>query len=140
MGDLQIGYRMTTPEARGRARGHLRMAREYGDVAVLAADSGRQSPSISNAVLAAINAKDAICLWLTGKTGKSDDHAAAARELRAALAARVDGEPQALIDLIKQKNRVQYDAGFASAKESKAALRRADALLACAMQVMAGGS
>jgi hypothetical protein len=38
----------------------------------------------SSAVLAGINAKDAICLQLTGRTAKSEDHRAAVPELAAA--------------------------------------------------------
>lgn len=36
----------------------------------------------SDAVISAINSKDAICLALTGRTGKSDNHAQAVDELR----------------------------------------------------------
>jgi hypothetical protein len=78
---------VTTPELRGRAKSHLRIAREY-----------------------------------------------------AALAALDKGESRAVAELIKQKTRVQYDAGFASAKESKAAMRRANALITCAAQVVGEGS
>lgn len=131
---------MTTPELRGRAKSHLRTAREYAQVAAAAAEIDCHSPSVSNAVLAGINAKDAICIWITGSTGKSDNHAAAAQALHAALAALDKGESRAVAELIKQKTRVQYDAGFASAKESKAAMRRANALIACAAQVVGEGS
>lgn len=66
------------------ARRHLAKAQEF----ILAAERGVKdtfyNAATSNAVLAGISAKDAICLRLTGRTGKSEDHRQAVPELAAA--------------------------------------------------------
>ena len=70
--------------ARDEALAHLAKAREFLDAAALELDMGLLTAAASSAVLAGINAKDTICLRLTGRTGKSDDHRAAVPELAAA--------------------------------------------------------
>jgi len=66
------------------SRAHLRKAREFLTAAGLEVERELYSAPASSAVLAGINAKDAICLRLTGRTGKSDDHRSAVPELAAA--------------------------------------------------------
>ena len=66
------------------SRAHLRKAREFLDAARLEVERDLYSAAASSAVLAGINAKDAICLRLTGRTGKSDDHRSAVPKLAAA--------------------------------------------------------
>lgn len=70
--------------AREDALRHLAKAREFLDAADLELHMELNTAAASSAVLAGINAKDAICLRLTGRTGKSDDHRAAVPELAAA--------------------------------------------------------
>lgn len=70
--------------ARADALSHLRKAREFLEAAGLELEMELHTAAASSAVLAGINAKDAICLQLTGRTGKSDDHRAAVPELAAA--------------------------------------------------------
>jgi hypothetical protein len=69
--------------ARDEARGHLSKAREFLDAANLELEHELYTAAASSAVLAGINAKDAICLQLTGRTGTADDHRAAVPELAA---------------------------------------------------------
>ena len=69
---------------RDQARVHLRKAGEFLDAARLELERDLPTAAASSAVLAGINAKDAICLRLTGRTGKSDDHRSAVPELAAA--------------------------------------------------------
>lgn len=69
---------------RDDARRHLDKAREFLTAAGLEYERELFTAAASSAVLAGINAKDAICLRLTGRTGKSDDHRAAVPELAAA--------------------------------------------------------
>ena len=76
---------MTAPESRGKARSHLRVAKEYLEAARQVVEVERHSPAVSLAITSGINAKDAICLMRTGKTSKSDNHATAVRERSAAL-------------------------------------------------------
>ena len=70
--------------ARDDALSHLSKAREFLDAAALELERELFTAAASSAVLAGINAKDAICLRLTGRTGKSDDHRSAVPELAAA--------------------------------------------------------
>lgn len=70
--------------AREDALRHLAKAREFLDAADLELHMELHTAAASSAMLAGINAKDAICLRLTGRTGKSDDHRAAVPELAAA--------------------------------------------------------
>ena len=70
--------------ARDVALSHLGKAREFLDAADLELDVDLPTAAASSAVLAGINAKDAICLQLTGRTGKSEDHRSAVPELAAA--------------------------------------------------------
>ncbi len=66
------------------ARAHLRKAREFRDAADLSLDGNLYNAATSSAVTSGINAKDAICLALTGTTAKSDTRTDAVGELRAA--------------------------------------------------------
>ena len=66
------------------ARSHLSKAREFLNAANLELEMELHTAAASSAVLAGINAKDAICLQLTGRTDKSEDHRAAVPELAAA--------------------------------------------------------
>jgi uncharacterized protein (UPF0332 family) len=89
------------------ARVHLRKAREFLDAAELNLDHELFNAATSSAVTSGINAKDAICLALTGSTAKTDDHAAAVAELR-----RAGSTSKALATtlgrLLNLKNKVQY--------------------------------
>ncbi len=69
---------------RDDARSHLNKAREFLHAAGLELEHELYTAAASSAVLAGISAKDAICLQLTGRTGKADDHRAAVPELAAA--------------------------------------------------------
>lgn len=64
------------------ARAHLRKARQFFESANLSHDFELYDAAASSAVVSGINSKDAICLALTGKTTKSEDHTQAVRELR----------------------------------------------------------
>lgn len=70
--------------AQNDADSHLRKAREFVDAASMELEMEFHTATASSAVLAGINAKDAICLRLTRRTGKSEDHRAAVPELTAA--------------------------------------------------------
>lgn len=89
------------------ARAHLKKAKEFLDAAELNLDVGMFNAATSSAVTAGINAKDAMCLALTGRTNKTDNHADAATELRAAGAA-TKRHATTLGRLLKLKNKAQY--------------------------------
>lgn len=53
------------------ARLHVRKAEEFLEAAEISLDRGLFNAATSDAVVAGINSKDAICLKLTGRTKKS---------------------------------------------------------------------
>lgn len=69
--------------ARDDAAAHLAKAQEFLEAAKASLDLDLYNAAASNAVTAGINAKDAICLIITGVSKKSDDHPRAVEELRA---------------------------------------------------------
>ncbi len=70
--------------ALGDAKAHLDKSEEFLAAAEQEALAARFNAATSNAVTSAINAKDAMCLKLTGLTGKTMNHRDAAAELKAA--------------------------------------------------------
>ena len=123
--------------SRGDAAGHLTKAREFLEAAAAAHDAGQHSAAASSAVVSGINAKDAICLVLTGTTGKSEDHRVASTELRRTgpLGA---GCANDLDRLLVIKSRVQYQSAPTSSTDSAKAVERARRLVAAAAQIAAG--
>lgn len=103
------------------ARAHLRKAGEFLDAAELAAASSMWNAAAAAAVTSGINAKDAMCLALTGRTAKTDSHADAVAELRSVGGAAA---PLAttLSRLLKLKNRSQYQAADISAADARKAI------------------
>ncbi|MFM7253314.1 MAG: HEPN domain-containing protein [Ilumatobacteraceae bacterium] len=63
------------------ALSHLAKADEFLLAAETSLDQALFNAATSNAVVSGINAKDAICLKLTGVTGKADSHSSAVEEL-----------------------------------------------------------
>lgn len=89
------------------ARAHLRKAREFLEAAELNLDFDLYNAATSSAVTSGINAKDAVCLALTGTTSKSENHVDAVAELRGAGPAARPLAPT-LGRLLKLKNKSQY--------------------------------
>lgn len=89
------------------ARLHLAKAREFLHAAEASRDLGLDNAAASDAVISAINTKDAICLALTGRTGKSDNHGQAVDELKRAGPAGA-GLATTLSRLLNLKTRSQY--------------------------------
>lgn len=116
------------------ARDHLAKAQEFLSEAQSALKSGHLNVATSNAVIAGINAKDAICLTLVGKTSKSDDHGQAVPELRKAGKAGAELAPT-LDRLLKPKTRAQYQSLPMAQKDAEVAVRHAGQLVAGAKAV-----
>lgn len=93
--------------ALSEARAHLRKAREFLEAAEIELDCDLFNAATSSAVTSGINAKDAICLALTGKTAKTDNHADAIAELRRAGTA-TKSLATTLGRLLKLKHKAQY--------------------------------
>lgn len=84
------------------AQVHLSKAREFLEAAEVNRDLALNNAATSDAVISGINSKDAICLTLTGRTNRGDNHTEAVSELKRAGRAGVDS---ALIDLNFEPNR-----------------------------------
>lgn len=113
------------------AKAHLAKAREFLEAAELNNDLNLYNAAASNAATSGINSKDAICLALTGRTGKTENHADAIAELKATGAV---GRAQAatLDRLVRLKPKSQYQAAPISASDAMKAIGWATRLLEAA--------
>jgi uncharacterized protein (UPF0332 family) len=117
------------------AAAHLAKAEEFLTVARAALALEQFNAAASTAVTAGINAKDVICLRLTGHTSKSDDHRQAAKEL--AHAGQTGKTLESTLDrLIALKPKSQYQPVQVTAAEARHAVDWAARMLAAAEQVM----
>lgn len=103
------------------ARAHLVKAREFLEAAEANNDLKLYNAATSNAVTAGINAKDAICLTLTGRTGKTENHLEARSELMASGPAGRELEPT-LTPLLRLKPKSQYHSAPVSATDAAKAV------------------
>jgi uncharacterized protein (UPF0332 family) len=90
-----------------QAQKHLSKAREFLEAAEANRDLELYNAATSAAVISAINSKDAICLTLTGRTSKSENHNEAVSDLRKAGRAGTDLAPT-LSRLLRLKTKSQY--------------------------------
>jgi len=107
------------------ARQYLAKAREFLEAAQVNLDLNLFNAATSNAVTSGINAKDAICLKVTGRTGKSDDHNTAVDELSRSGS---DGKSVApnLRRLLTLKQKAQYQEMSVSTADAKRAIKWAE--------------
>lgn len=117
------------------ARAHLAKAREFLQAAELNNDVKLHNAATSNAVTAGINAKDAVCLKLTSRTGKPDNHQEAGAELRASGRAGRALEPT-LTRLLKLKPKSQYQSAPVSVTDAAKALEWAARMVDGAADVL----
>ena len=103
------------------ARLHLAKAREFLDAAEASRDLGLDNAATSDAVISAINSKDAICLILTGHTSKSDNHGQAVDELKRSGPAGAS-LASTLSRLLNLKTRSQYASRSVSAADASKAV------------------
>jgi hypothetical protein len=119
------------------ARAHLAKAREFLEAAELTNDLQLFNAAASSAVSSGINSKDAICLTLTGRTRKADNHAEAVTELRAA--GRAGQEIAATFScLLKLKTKSQYQSESISAGDAAKTIDWAGRMLDVAQRVVNG--
>lgn len=117
------------------ARAHLAKAREFLEAAQLNQELDLFNAATSNAVTSGINSKDAICLKLTGRTGKTENHDDAAGELaRCAPAGRALAPT--LRRLLKLKTRAQYQTTSMAESDAARAIDWAARLLEGAQRVV----
>ncbi len=123
---------MTPLEA---APGHLTKAQEFLSDAKSALANGHANVATSNAVIAGINAKDAICLVSVGKTAKADDHRQAVGELR--KAGKIGADLASTLDrLLKPKTKSQYQTLSVVMKDAESAVNQAARLVDEASQIV----
>lgn len=120
------------------AKAHLAKAREFLDAAEVNLDLELFNAATSNAVTSGINSKDAVCLRLTGRTNKSDNHTDAVKELKAAGPA---GSKMAttFARLLKLKTKSQYQTAAIVRADAERAVEWAQRLLEQAETVVTGG-
>lgn len=109
------------------AKAHLIKAQEFLAAAESEVSAERYNAATSNAVLSGINSKDAICLKLTGVTGKGEDHKSAVPELKRAGKAAAALAPT-LERLLKLKTRAQYQTTSMAKKDAESAVKWASHL------------
>jgi HEPN domain-containing protein len=113
------------------ALAHLGKAQECLQAARAALEAGWHNAAASSAVTAGINAKDALCFALAGRSTAGDDHRSAVNELRTLGSA--GREPAIALDrLLGLKDRAQYDRRGVTATEAQAGVRRAATLVEAA--------
>lgn len=117
------------------AKAHLLKAEEFLAAAESEVSAERYSAATSNAVVSGINSKDAMCLKLTGVTGKGEDHRSAVPELKRA------GETAAALAptlgrLLTLKTRAQYQTVSMTKKDAESAVRWASQMYEAAEGVV----
>jgi uncharacterized protein (UPF0332 family) len=119
------------------AQQHLSKAREFLEAAEVNRELKLFNAATSDAVISAINSKDAICLTLTGRTTKGENHQAAVSELKQAGRAGADLAPT-LSRLLKLKTKSQYTPVSITPSDAARAVQWAQRLIASAEEVIAG--
>jgi len=109
------------------ANAHLAKATEFLEAANLSLEVELFNAAASNAVCSGINSKDAICLALTGRTAKSDDHLDAAAELTRA-GDTAAGLAPIMKRLLGLKNKSQYQAASIARTDANKAVEWATRL------------
>ena len=120
-----------------QVRQHLNKADEFLAAARLGLDAGLANAAASNAVLSGINSKDAICLALTSRTSKSQNHLQAVEELRRAGRSGKNLAP-VLQRLLQLKSRAQYENDSVSLRDATSAVAWANRLFEAACEVANG--
>jgi uncharacterized protein (UPF0332 family) len=118
-----------------QAQAHLAKAREFLEVAEFSLDLELFNAATSDAVICGIHCKDAICLKLTGRTGKADDHKQAVEELRNAGPAAAP-LASTLNRLLNVKSKSQYQTASMAQTDARLAVTRAEKLFDVATSIV----
>jgi hypothetical protein len=126
-------------------QGFLKEARLFWDVAELANDPAHANQAVSNAILAAIAANDAVCLFFIDERPSGQSHVEAARLLRKACKGTQWEEESAqrsrqLADILQQKSASQYQGRPLSRDAAGRVMRQAHRFLQWAERVLAPSS
>jgi hypothetical protein len=109
------------------ARAHLAKAAEFLASAEENIAAERYNAATSDAVISGINSKDAICLKLTGKTAKTENHQTATVELRKAGGIG-PSTAVTLGRLLSKKTQSQYQTNPISKTDAERAVKQARTL------------
>lgn len=121
--------------ARTEAERHLTKAQTFLEAAQTNLTFKLYDPATSDAVVAGINAKDVICLMLTGETKKSDNHSVAIRELKDAGQVGSDAAGT-LQRLLRLKSKSQYQAQAVSVSDATKAVEWAERMVDAAKDTL----
>ena len=129
---------MATVEQRNHAKSFLKKAEEYLASAEDNLTAERHTPAAGDAIHSGISSKDAIVTVLTGSASKGKDHATAAKELKQTLGKRPEAATaeKALRELLSAKGDVEYGVALVTATKAETLVRRAQALLELAVQIV----
>ena len=126
-------------------RDRLTDAQSFWDVAEAARDSEHTNQAASNAILGAIAANDAVCLFLGQSQPSGDSHTEAAVFLREACKnTRWEEESgpkaQQLLNLVRQKSAAQYHGSVFTIDETDRVMKQAERFIRWAESVLPPGS
>jgi hypothetical protein len=121
-------------------QGHLTAAAHFLEIAETYL-SEYPAEAVSNAILAAIRAADAVCLARLGRTSKADDHREAAELLRRALrdtqwANEAKAKAKDLTELLSEKTPVQYHVQNMTDPRALGLFRKAKGLVEWAQDIL----
>ena len=119
------------------APAHLAKAEQFLAAADATLDLDLFDAATSSAVSCAINAKDAVCLQLTGRTSKTENHKNAAKELRTVGAAAVSLVPT-FERLLSLKKKAQYQTTPITRAEAARAVEWAHRMYGGAQEILRG--
>lgn len=117
------------------ADAHVGKAQEFLTAAQTSLELGLFNAASSNAVICGVNAKDAICLALTGRTAKTENHDTAIAELKAAGRAG-RGLAPTLSRLMRLRPKSQYQAASIPRSDAVRAVQWAQRMLDGAKRVV----
>ena len=117
------------------AQAHPAKAREFLEAAEVNRELQLYNAATSNAVTSGINSKDAICLTLTGRTDKGDNHDEARAELRDAGPSGRALEPT-LGRLLRLKPKAQHQQASVAGSDADKAVEWATRLFDGAQEVV----
>lgn len=118
-----------------QARAHLDKAKEFLESAWHELALERFNTATSAAVTSGINSKDALCMKLAGRTEKTENHAAAVKELEKAGPAGKQAAPD-LRRLLALKSKAQYQSVSVASKQAENAVKWAERIYSRAEAVV----
>jgi HEPN domain-containing protein len=125
-------------------QGRLTDAGDFLAVARMSLQADYPNQAASNAVLSAIAANDAVCLFFGRAKPSGDSHSEAVRALQEASRGRpweseAAGRCRQFLDIVRRKNDAQYRGRRMAPEEAERVLRQAERFVEWAEGLLAGG-